>query len=58
MNKIIILLILLIVIKMLWFRTESFECDGRAPIDCNNSKDCQWIRRQCHDLDYSRCNCD
>ncbi len=51
MNKILFLIILLVVIRIFWFRKEGFECDGQAPIDCNNDKDCQWIRRQCRNID-------
>ncbi len=57
MEKILFLLILLIVIKMFWFRKEGFECDGQAPVECNNNNDCQWVRRQCRNLDYNECNC-
>ena len=57
MQKIIILIVLLIVIKFVWFnKKEGFECADLAPNSCNADKDCEWIRRECRNISYSSCD--
>ncbi len=57
MQKIIILIILLIVIKFIWFnKKEGFTCENLAPNSCNADKDCEWIRRECRNIASSSCD--
>ncbi len=58
MQKIIILIILLIVIKFIWFnkKKEGFACENLAPNSCNADKDCEWIRRECRNISSSSCD--
>ncbi len=57
MQKIIILIILLIVIKFIWFnKKEGFSCENLAPNSCNADKDCEWIRRECRNIASSSCD--
>jgi hypothetical protein len=55
MDKVIILLIILIVIKFVWFNKEGFECDNLAPNACNTSEECEWIRRECRNISSNSC---
>ncbi len=55
MQKIIVLLVILIIIKLFWFNKEGFGCEELAPVQCNQSEECQWVRRECRNLSYGTC---
>ena len=56
MGKIITLLIVLIIIRFIWFNRENFGCDELAPVQCNQSEECQWIRRECRNIGSGSCD--
>ncbi len=56
MHKVIILLVILIVIKFIWFNKEGFGCEELAPNACNASEECEWVRRECRNIPSNPCD--
>jgi hypothetical protein len=56
MGKIITLLIVLIIIRFIWFNRDNFGCDELAPVQCNQSEECQWVRRECRNIGSGSCD--